>query len=59
MKKNNRKTSRANPSFGDLILAISSCSRNNHETVAAVADLLETGRVRMMSGAVKVRARLI
>jgi len=59
MKKQNRKTSRANLNLGDLIVAVSSCSRNRRETVAAVADLLESGRVRMMSGAVKVRARVI
>jgi len=59
MKKHNRKTNRANLNLGDLILAVSSCSRNNRETVAAVADLLDSGRVRVMSGAVKVRARVI
>jgi hypothetical protein len=58
MKKQNRKNSRASLSLGDLILAVSSCSRNQRETVAAVADLLESGRVRMMSGAVKVRAHV-
>jgi len=58
MKKHNRKVSRANLSLGDLILAVSSCSRNNRETVAAVADLFESGRVRVQSGSVKVRARI-
>jgi len=58
MKKQNRKINRSNLNLGDLILAVSSCSRSNRETVAAVADLLDSGRVRMMSGAVKLRARV-
>ena len=58
MKRNNRKTNRANLSLGDLIIAVSSCSRNKRETVAAVTDLLESGRVRMQSGALKLRARV-
>jgi hypothetical protein len=59
MKKQHRKASRSNYSLGDLIMAISSVSRNNHETVAAVADLLESGQVRLQSHGRKVRARLI
>ena len=59
MKKHNRKVCRSNLSLGDLIVAVSSCSRNSRETAAAVADLLESGRVRMMTGATKVRARVI
>ena len=30
-------------SMGDLILAVSSCTNSNTETVAAVADLLASG----------------
>lgn len=33
-------------SLGDLIMAVSSFSKHSTETVAAVADLLESGRVR-------------
>jgi hypothetical protein len=58
MKKNLKKVTRANYSLGDLILAVSSFSRNNRETVAAVADLLESGRVRLSSQGRKVRARV-
>jgi len=58
MKKHQRKTNRANLSLGDLILAVSSSSRNNRETVAAVADLLDSGRVRLQSGGTKLRARV-
>jgi glycerol-3-phosphate dehydrogenase len=58
MKKTLKKTARSNPSLGDLILAVSSVSRNNREAVAAVADLLESGRVCLNSNGRKVRARV-
>ncbi len=58
MKKPLKKASRANYSLGDLILAVSSYSRNSQETVAAVADLLDTGRVRLASRGQSVRARV-
>lgn len=45
--------------LGDLILAVSSNSRSNRETLAAVADLLGSGRVRLQSGRRSVRARLV
>lgn len=57
MKKHLRKNSRS-LSLGDLILAVSACSKNNKETVAAVADLLESGRVRLQSQGRSVRARV-
>lgn len=58
MKKPLKKVTRANYSLGDLILAVSSVSKNNSETVAAVTDLLESGRVRLNSQGRKVRARV-
>lgn len=58
MKKPLKKVTRSSYSLGDLILAVSSVSRNNRETVAAVADLLESGRVRLNSHGRKVRARV-
>ena len=60
MKKHQNKVSRATQqySLGDLILAVSSCSKNSRETVAAVADLLESGQVRLQSGGRKIRARV-
>ena len=58
MKKPIKKANRANYSLGDLILAVSSFSKNNRETDAAVADLLESGRVRLSSQGRKVRARV-
>ena len=53
------KIAHRNFTLGDLILAVSSQSRTSRETVAAVADLLETGRVRLQAGSRSVRARLI
>ncbi len=59
MKKNTQilKT-RPVLSLGDLILAVSSCTRNTKETVAAVADLLGSGQVRVQSDGRFNRARV-
>lgn len=45
-------------SLGDLIMAVSSCTTNTKETVAAVADLLGSGKVRVQSGDRFFRARV-
>jgi len=45
-------------SLGDLILAVSSCTKNPKETVAAVADLLGSGQVRVQSNGRFNRARV-
>ncbi len=45
-------------SLGDLILAVSSCTKNTKETVAAVADLLGSGQVRVESNGRFTRARV-
>jgi hypothetical protein len=58
MKKNLKKAARSNYSLGDLIMAVSTYTKNNRETVAAVADLLESGRVRLSSQGRKIRARV-
>jgi len=58
MKKQHRKASRS-LSLGDLIMAVSSVSKNNRETIAAVADLLESGQVRLQSHGRKLRARIV
>ena len=60
MKTPSLKKSRRAPQFslGDLIMAVSSCSRNSRGAVAAVADLLETGKVRLNANGRKVRARV-
>jgi hypothetical protein len=45
-------------SLGDLILAVSSCTKNTKETVATVADLLASGRVRVKSDGRFIKARV-
>jgi hypothetical protein len=45
-------------SLGDLILAVSSCTRNTKETVATVADLLGSGKVRVQSNGRFMRAKV-
>ncbi len=57
MKKSLKTTNRS-LTLGDLILAVSTNSRNNRETLAAMTDLLGSGRVRLQSGQKTVRARV-
>lgn len=56
MKK--RKVVNRPLSLGELILAVSSYSESQAETVAAVADLLASGQVRLMNYGTKVRAHV-
>jgi hypothetical protein len=58
--KNNTLILKPRPklSLGDLILAVSSCTRNTKETVAAVADLLASGKVRVKSDGQYLRAKV-
>jgi len=49
---------RTRPSLGDLILAVSSCTRSSTEMVAAVADLLASGQVRVKDNGRFLRARV-
>lgn len=42
-----RKLNRARYSLGELVSVLGSCSRDNRETVAALVDLFQTGRVRV------------
>jgi hypothetical protein len=58
MKKNNQILKPNTLSLGDLILAVSSCTKNTAETVAAVADLLSSGRVRVENNGHFTRARV-
>jgi hypothetical protein len=53
-----RKVTTRPLSLGDLIAAVSACSKTNEETVAAVADLFASGQVRLMNNGRKVRARV-
>ena len=45
MNKPLKTNSRSQFTLGDLILAVSSCSRNSHEATVAVCDLLQSRRV--------------
>lgn len=59
MKKNAQiLKKRPNLSLGDLVMAVSSCTKNTKETVAAVADLLGSGQVRVQSNGRFNRARV-
>jgi len=49
---------RARLSLGDLILAVSSCTGSSTEMVAAVADLLASGQVRVKDNGRFLRARV-
>jgi hypothetical protein len=59
MKKNRQIIRpRTRASLGDLILAVSSCTRSSTEMVAAVADLLASGKVRVQDNGRFLRARV-
>ena len=58
MKKSPNKAYQAVHNLGDLIQLVSSCSRSKSETIAAVTDLLERGRIRFQSEGHKVRAHV-
>ncbi len=59
MKKTNQiLKSTPKLSLGDLIFAVSSCTKSTKETVAAVADLLGSGQVRVQSNGRFARARV-
>ena len=59
MKKNNQILKpRGRLSLGDLILAVSSCTKSTRETVATVADLLDSGQVCVQNNGRFMRARV-
>ena len=58
MKKNSQILKPRTLSLGDLILAVSSCTKTTKETVAAVADLLGSGQVRVENNGRFTRARV-
>ncbi len=59
MKKQDRKLHRQTMNLGDLIMTVSSCAKNNRETVATVVDLLESGRVLVQSNGHATRAHVV
>lgn len=58
MKKTPHKIQPAVHNLGELIQLVGRYSRSQTETVAAVADLIDRGRVRFQSRGQKVRARI-
>lgn len=58
MKNSLKSSSRQPLTLGDLVFAVSSVSRNTNEMAAAVADLLESGRVRLTNNGRNIRARV-
>jgi hypothetical protein len=59
MKKNHQVLRpRSRLSLGDLVLAVSSCTKNTKETVATVADLFASGQVRLQNNGRFMRARV-
>ncbi len=59
MKKQDRKFHRQTMNLGDLIMTVSSCSKNSRETVATVADLLASGQVMVQANGHACRAQLV
>ncbi len=58
MKKLPNKIPPTVHNLGDLVQLVSSCSRSQGATVAAVADLIDRGRIRFQSRGQKVRVRI-
>ncbi len=57
-KKTQILKTRPKLSLGDLILAVSSCTKDSTETVATVADLFGSGRVRLQNNGRFTRVRV-
>ncbi len=55
MKQNPKRTNQSHYTLGDLILAVSSSTRNRREAVAALADLINSGRVCLSHHRARVR----
>ncbi len=58
MKNPYRKINKAQLSLGDLVAIVSSCAKDSKETVAAVADLIATGRVAVCDHGIRKSLRL-
>ena len=59
MKRNHQILKpRTRLSLGDLILAVSSCTKSSRETAATVADLFASGQVRLKDNGRFLRARV-
>jgi hypothetical protein len=49
MKNHYTKINRKNYSLGELVSIVSSCARDSRETLAAMVDLFESGRVQVQN----------
>ncbi|GAB4177725.1 MAG: hypothetical protein Fur0032_18020 [Terrimicrobiaceae bacterium] len=49
MKNPYNKINRRHYSLGELVEIVSSCARDSRETLAALSDLFESGRVRVLN----------
>lgn len=58
MKNPYRKINHSHLSLGQLVAIVSSCARDSKETVAAVADLIATGRVAVRDHGVRKQLKL-
>ncbi|HEX8373339.1 MAG TPA: hypothetical protein VF585_11195 [Chthoniobacterales bacterium] len=54
----NTRTNKKSYSLGDLIVAVTSCSKNSREAAAAISDLLESGRVRLATPGRRTRSKV-
>lgn len=59
MKTNPSIPTQPTVSFGDLISAIGSVSKNRAELTMAVADLLERGQVRLVQDGRPLKVRVV
>jgi hypothetical protein len=55
MKQKLKSSSRAQLTLGDLILAVSSSARSRRETMAALTDLINSGRICLSQRRARVR----
>ena len=58
MKNIYRKINRLHYSLGELVEIVASCARDQRETLAALVDLLESGRVRLHTSGRYKRVRV-
>jgi hypothetical protein len=58
MKNRYRKINTRQMSLGQLVAIVSSCAKDSRETVAAVADLIATGRISVCDHGTRKQLKL-
>lgn len=58
MKNRYRKINTRQISLGQLVAIVSSCAKDSRETVAAVADLIATGRISVCDHGTRKQLKL-